>query len=486
MALTPTDIIIFGGHGDLALRKIIPALYYRHKEGQLPRGGRIIGVGRTAFTRKSYIAELQKACKAHVGGDFRKTVWESFARRLDYVALDAAAFETYAPLKALLHTKPAKGRMVYLATPAGVYGDICRNLSKSRLITPATRIVLEKPLGQNLASFEAIDANVRQYFDEKQIYRIDHYLGKETVQNLMILRFANPLFARVWEGDAIDHVQITVSESLGIGTRTEFYDSFGALRDMVQNHLLQLLCLVAMEPPNQLSPHEVRREKLKVLEALRPITGEGVRLHTVRGQYGNGKIGSKKAASYVEEVGHKSDTETFVALRAFVDNWRWSGIPFYLRTGKRLAERYSEIVIQFKPVPHLLFPDQSKGLEGNQLIIRLQPDEHVKLRMLTKIPGPGGYRLKPVELNLSLSDVHEERSPDAYERLLMDVIRGNPTLFMQSDEVREAWRWTDGIINGWKHARMKSARYTAGSQGPKAAADLLTADGRQWHETISE
>jgi glucose-6-phosphate 1-dehydrogenase len=463
--LRPTDILIFGGNGDLALRKILPALFYRHADKQLPKG-RIIGLGRTHYTDKQYQALAKKSCKAY--GDkavFSEARWNAFVKRLEYVTLDALNPADYAELASRISEKKAEQCVYYLAVSADIFGEICKQLSAHKLITDKTRIVLEKPLGRDLASFEKIDREVLSYFDEKQIYRIDHYLGKETVQNLMIIRFANAMFERIWNADAIHHVDITVSESLGVEGRAGFYDEFGALRDMVQNHLLQLLCLVAMDPPNRVDSTLVRREKLKVLEALRPITGSDVKLHTVRGQYGSGSIAGKKVGSYKEDIGHASGTETYVAIRAFVDNWRWSGVPFYLKTGKRLKTRYSEIVIHFNHVPHQIFAEQPTGPEGNKLVIRIQPDESVRMRIMTKVPGPGGYRLKPVELNLSLDEAHEERSPEAYERLLMDVIRGNPTLFMHSDEVRAAWKWTDGIIKGWEKLNMKPVVYPAGSEG---------------------
>ncbi|MGB1539995.1 MAG: glucose-6-phosphate dehydrogenase, partial [Rickettsiales bacterium] len=302
-------------------------------------------------------------------------------------------------------------------------------------------------------------------------------------QNLMVLRFSNNIFERLWNSDAIDHVQITVAEDIGVGSRGGYYDKSGALRDMVQNHLLQLLCLVAMESPAQINPNSVRDEKLKVLRALRPLEGKDLGKYTVRGQYKNGTVHEKSVSGYLEDVDMgSSDTETFVAIKAHVDNWRWSGVPFYLRTGKRMAERFSEIVIQFRPVPHHIFPGMSADPEPNKLIIRLQPDESVKLQMITKVPGPGGYRLKPVFLNLSLSEAFHERYPEAYERLLMDVVRGNPTLFMRSDEVEAAWSWTEKILHGWEESRQRAQLYTAGSWGPSDSFVLMAQDGNKWHE----
>ncbi|MCC7260848.1 MAG: glucose-6-phosphate dehydrogenase [Alphaproteobacteria bacterium] len=485
-ALTPTDIVIFGGNGDLALRKIMPALYHRLRDGQLPKTGKIIGVARKEMSRKDYVALVREAFGQYVPkADFDKNVWKAFSDRIFYAHVEAQEAGSYGELKKLLDDKPVERRMFYLATPASVFGPISYNLHATGLANERSRVVIEKPLGHDLESFREINNAVLECFSEQQVYRIDHYLGKETVQNLMVLRFANHMFERLWKGDAIDHVQITVAETVGVEARESYYDKYGALRDMVQNHLLQLLCLVAMEPPAQISPDAVRDEKLKVLRSLRPITDKDVAWHTVKGQYKEGKLKGKSVPAYRKEVGRASDTETFVAIKAHVDNWRWSGVPFYLRTGKRLAERFSEIAIQFRPVPHHIFPDQDSDPETNKLIIRLQPDESVKLQMVTKVPGPGGYRLKPVNLNLSLADTFNERTPDAYERLLMDVVRGNPTLFMRSDEVEEAWKWTEGILNGWKKTGQEAKSYVAGSWGPQDAQALMERDNRKWHEDLN-
>ncbi|HEU5048257.1 MAG TPA: glucose-6-phosphate dehydrogenase [Rickettsiales bacterium] len=481
--LSPTDIVIFGGNGDLALRKILPGLYYRYRDGQLPENSRILGIGRAALDQ--YVEMVKKACEEHVASaDFDAGVWNRFSRHIHYAAVDADDVKAYAQLAAFFAKDANQVRVFYLSTPPDVFGAICRNLHNAGLVTPDARVVLEKPIGHDLESFRAINNEVLKYFEERQVYRIDHYLGKETVQNLMILRFANNLFEKVWNSTAIDHVQITVAESLGVESRARYYDKYGALRDMVQNHLLQLLCLIAMEPPPRLEPDILRDEKLKVLRSLRLFTKADVVRDTIRGQYRAGASGGKPVGGYVEDLGQKSsDTETFVAVKAHVDNWRWSGVPFYLRTGKRLPERFSEIVVQFRPVPHQLFPDQATEPHTNKLIIRLQPDESIKLEVITKVPGPGGYRLKPVHLNLSLSEEFEERTPDAYERLLMDVVRGNPTLFMRSDEVEAAWVWAESILNGWEENNQKPKPYIAGSWGPADASALMARDGRRWQES---
>jgi glucose-6-phosphate 1-dehydrogenase len=482
--LDPADIVIFGGTGDLSLRKIMPALYYRHQEGQLNPKGRIIAIGRGEMTRDELTACIQDNCKSYIPAkDWDDKTWKDFANHLHYAQVDAQDGNSYKALATLLADNPREVRMFYLATPASIFGTISQELQKQKLITEQTRVVLEKPLGYDMESFRRINNAVLECFNESQVYRIDHYLGKETVQNLMVLRFSNNIFERLWNSDSVDHVQITVAESIGVGSRGGYYDKSGAMRDMVQNHLLQLLCLVAMEAPHEINPDSVRDEKLKVLRSLRPIPETQIGKCSVRGQYRNGTVDGKPAASYLEDIEQKgSDTETFVAIKAHVDNWRWSGVPFYLRTGKRMAQRYSEIVIQFRPVPHNIFPGMSNEPVANKLIIRLQPDESVKLQMTTKVPGPGGYRLKPVFLNLSFADAFNERYPDAYERLLMDVVRGNPTLFMRTDEVEAAWTWTETILDGWEHARQAPQPYTAGSWGPSDAFVLMAQDGNKWHE----
>lgn len=482
--LDPADIIIFGGTGDLSLRKIMPALYFRHKEEQLNPKGRIFALGRGEMSQDDFIACIRENCENFIPkADFDAAVWEDFAQHLRYAQIDASDASGYKNLGKLLNDDPREVRVFYLATPASIFGPISKQLRDNGLITAQSRVVLEKPLGYDMDSFSSINNEVLECFDEGQIYRIDHYLGKETVQNLMVLRFSNNIFERLWNSDAVDHVQITVAENIGVGSRGGYYDKSGAMRDMVQNHLLQLLCLVAMEAPHEINPDSVRDEKLKVLRSLRPISEQEISRSTVRGQYRAGAVEGKAVHGYLEDIGQsKSDTETFVAIKAHVDNWRWSGVPFYLRTGKRMAERYSEIVIQYRPVPHNIFPGLSSEPVANKLVIRLQPDESVKLQMTTKVPGPGGYRLKPVFLNLSFADAFDERYPEAYERLLMDVVRGNPTLFMRTDEVEAAWKWTETILDGWEHAKQAPQPYTAGSSGPSDAFVLMAQDGNKWHE----
>ena len=384
-------------------------------------------------------------------------------------------------MKAALKGFEARIRVFYLATAPKLFGAIAGGLSQAKLINEQVRIVLEKPVGNDYASALEINDRVGECFAEDSIYRIDHYLGKETVQNLLALRFANSLFEPLWNRGNIDHVQITVAEDLGVGGRSEFYDQIGTLRDMVQNHMMQLLCLTAMEPPINRNHDAVRNEKMKVLRALKPIGAAEVKRHTVRAQYQAGAIDGEAVDGYLDELGgKKSQTETFVALKVQIDNWRWSNVPFYLRTGKRLKQKYSEIVIQFQEVPHSIFPELSDHRNANRLSIRLQPDEGVKLSLMLKDPGPGGFDLRPVSLDLSFADASGARYPDAYERLLIEVIRGNPALFMRRDEVEFAWKWIDGIIAGWEQSTQPVEGYVAGTWGPTAASLMLDRDDRSW------
>jgi glucose-6-phosphate 1-dehydrogenase len=477
------DLIIFGGTGDLAMRKLLPALYHRDRDGQFTGESRIISVGRSALSRKAYLEQVEKALHDNLAeGEFDAEHWQTFRSRIKYVKADAVDHAEWGPLAKILKGKEDRIRVIYLATAPSLFGPIATGFRENGLITSNSRIVLEKPLGRDLKSASDINDEVGACFAENQIYRIDHYLGKETVQNLLALRFANSLFEPLWRRGAIDHVQITVAEDLGVGGRIDFYDRVGALRDMVQNHLLQLVCLTAMEAPSSLHHDAVRDEKIKVLRALRPIGLESVRTNTVRGQYAAGAINGKTVSGYDEELGGaESSTETFVALKVEIDNWRWSNVPFYLRTGKRLKGKHSEIVIQFQEVPHSIFPEQKYNIVPNRLTIRLQPDEGVKLSLMAKEPGPGGFDLRPVSLDLSFEETFGLRYPDAYERLLMEVLRGNPALFMRRDEVDAAWQWIDSIIAGWEESRQKAESYVAGSWGPTASTVLLDRDGRAWY-----
>jgi glucose-6-phosphate 1-dehydrogenase len=475
------DLIIFGGTGDLAMRKLLPALYHRDRDGQVTADSRIIAASRGALSRDEYVAEVEQSLRLRLGEEFVDTHWQSFRQRIHYVQADAFEHDNWGGLREILSGFDDRIRVAYLATAPGLFGPIAEGMKHNGLITGQGRIVLEKPLGRDYESACKINNAVGDCYEENQIYRIDHYLGKETVQNLLALRFGNTLFEPLWSRNVIDHVQITVSEDLGVGGREEFYDRVGALRDMVQNHMLQLVCLFAMEPPSSLHHDAVRDEKIKVLRSLRPMQQDEVRANSVRGQYKAGAINNETVAGYLEELqGADSNTETFVALKLEIDNWRWSNVPFYLRTGKRLQAKHSEIVVQFQDVPHSIFPEQRYNISPNLLRIRLQPDEGVQLSIMAKEPGPGGFNLRPVSLDLSFAETFGVGYPDAYERLLMEVLRGNPALFMRRDEVESAWHWIDGIIDGWESAKQKVETYVAGSWGPAASSLLLDRDGRTW------
>lgn len=459
------DLVIFGGDGDLSYRKIYPALYYRLLEKQIRKEDRILALALKDRTTEEFQDVLKSELSKHIEAA-DKSVVEELLSIVTYLKVDINKPEDSSNIFDYFKNTEDRVRAFYLATPASIFGQISSFLNELDLINDNTRVVLEKPLGTDLKSSEAINNKVAEYFNEKQIYRIDHYLGKETVQNLMVLRFANNIFERSWNAQDVDNIQITVAESLGVGTRGDFYDKYGALKDMVQNHLLQLLCLIAMEPPVNLDADEVRDEKLKVLKALRPFTKETIVTDTVRGQYTRGKTKEGQLASYLEDIDkYDSGTETYVALKTYVDNWRWGGVPIYLRTGKRLPHRYSEIVINFKHVPHNIFPEK-KEIDNNKLTIRLQPEEKIELQQMVKIPGPGGYRYKPFSLELDYADHFEDRFPDAYERLLMDVVRGNQTLFMRKDEVTASWVWIESILENWKSEKIPNILYEAGSNGP--------------------
>ncbi|MHA6198074.1 glucose-6-phosphate dehydrogenase [Pseudomonas wadenswilerensis] len=476
----PCDILVFGGTGDLALHKLLPALYHLYREGRLHPAVRIVALARSPMPRNSFQKLAERRCRAQIArNDFDEDTWHRFSTRLDYFSMDASQSADFGRLAHFLGEPGGLARIYYLATAPNLFVPIVTHLNIAGLVDSESRIVLEKPIGHSLESATAINSAIGAVFDESQVFRIDHYLGKETVQNLMALRFANALLEPVWRASQIDHVQISVCETLGVENRGAYYDRAGATRDMLQNHLLQLLCLVAMEPPAQFDAEAVRDEKVKILRALKPISDQDVQEMTVRGQYSAGKIGGQEVPAYYfeKDVDNDSDTETFVAVEAHINNWRWAGVPFYLRTGKRLAKRSSQIVIQFKPVPHRLF----EGDRANQLLIQLQPDERISLQMMTKTPGKG-MRLEPVELNLNLAQVFgQTRRWDAYERLLLDVLDGDSTLFMRRDEVEAAWAWIDPILNGWQEHFQPPRPYHAGSNGPEQAHSLLARHGRSWH-----
>ncbi|MGM0526066.1 MAG: glucose-6-phosphate dehydrogenase [Pseudomonadota bacterium] len=479
------DLILFGVKGDLARRKLLPAIYQLDRAGLLSDTTRVVGVARETASDSEFCASVKQTLKQFVAAEeVDKTTFERFCKRLQYVSLDFSSDQYQALADKLADTQNTP--VYYLATPPSLYATICQGLEQKALNAEPARVILEKPIGHDLDSSKEINQQVGQHFKESQIYRIDHYLGKETVLNLLALRFANSLFSSNWDHNAIDHIQITAAEQVGVEGRWSYYDDAGQLRDMVQNHLLQVLALIAMEPPSRLDADSIREEKLKVLKALRPIDESNSHITTVRGQYSAGFVGSKQVPAYLSEEGAKadSDTETFVALKVQLDNWRWSGVPFYLRTGKRMPEKRSEVVITFKEQPHNIFHETTSKLPANKLIIRLQPDEGVEVQMLNKIPGLGkNMQLKATTLDLSFDETFEKkRIADAYERLLLEAMHGNQYLFVHRDEVEHAWRWVDGILDAWQTTEEKPKSYQAGTWGPVAAISLLAHDGRQWDE----
>lgn len=484
LGVDPFNFVVFGGTGDLAIRKLMPALLFSECDGRLPEKSDIIALGRSALSQNEYASMVRKGCEKHMKDNpFSEENWDAFAKRLHYIQLDISSPEGFKDLKARLDGNPDFIRVFYLATHSSLFGEIGDRLNEAGAIHDRTRVVLEKPLGMDLKSARETNEIIARNFSEEQIFRIDHYLGKETVQNLMVLRFGNSLFEPVWHHGMIDHVQITVAETIGVEGRGDYYDKSGALRDMVQNHLVQLMCLVAMEPPAHFEQDAVRDEKLKILKCLKPLTGDRIETHTVRGQYEAGAIEGEATNGYLEDCNlDASETETFVAIKAEIDNWRWTGVPFYLRTGKRLRQKFSEIVIDFKPVPHQIFPTSGQGMKPNRLIIRLQPDEGIKLIMTSKVPGPGGLRLQQTPLNLSYSDVFRSRSPEAYERLILDSVRGNSTLFMRRDELEAAWEWVEPIMKGWNENQQKLETYPAGTMGTSSATAMIAKDNREWHD----
>ncbi|MGI9170117.1 MAG: glucose-6-phosphate dehydrogenase [Caulobacteraceae bacterium] len=468
-------LVIFGATGDLAARMLLPALYFLDADGLLPAAVKVIGSARAAMGREAYVETVRASIAARREG-LDAAAWARFSARLDYCPADVAKPEGLKDLAARLGDAPT---VYYLALSPSLYGAACAALEAAGLACGDCRIVLEKPIGRDLKSAREINAEVATAFDERRVFRADHYLGKETVQNLIALRFANTLFEPLWNNLAIDHVQITIAETDGVGERWGYYDEYGALRDMVQNHMLQLLCLVAMEPPADAGADSVRDEKVKVLKSLRPFTRASAHDASVRGQYRAGVVGEKLAPAYTKEKGGVSDTETFVALRADIDNWRWAGVPFYLRTGKRLPERRTQIAIQFKALPHSIFgPRAREDLVANRLVIDLQPDEDISLLRMNRRPGLAEARLQALPLSLNLEAGGRRRI--AYERLLLDVLADNPALFVRRDEVELAWAWIDGVADAWADLAVPPRPYAAGSWGPPGAFALLERSDRTW------
>jgi glucose-6-phosphate 1-dehydrogenase len=480
-----SEIVLFGALGDLSRRKLLPALYQLDAAGLMHSDNRIVGVARNEQDLQGFIEFVVQNLNEFVGLDLDPKVLSRFLARLAYQQLDFSQADNFKQLQETLNLGDLP-RIYYFSTPPAIYGAICTGLHQASLINTQDRVVMEKPIGHCLESSKVINDQVSKYFLENQIYRIDHYLGKETVLNLLVLRFANSLFTTNWDRNSIDHVQITVAESVGIEGRWGFYDEAGQMRDMVQNHLLQILSLLAMEPPADLSADSIRDEKLKVLKALSPINRFNIKEKTVRGQYSDGFLEGVPVPGYLKEPGAKvnSNTETFVAIKAEIDNWRWSGVPFYLRTGKRMPVKHSEIVVHFKQQPHNIFSDSYSELPANKLTIRLQPDEGVELQMMNKIPGIASQmQIHENKLDLNFSDTYkDERVVDAYERLMLEIINGNQSLFVRRDEVEQAWQWADGIIDAWQSTNEKPKPYAAGSWGPVSSISLIARDDRQWVE----
>jgi glucose-6-phosphate 1-dehydrogenase len=485
MAIPSQTLLLFGATGDLAKRMLLPSLFGLDNDGLLPAGIRIIGTARSAMTAEEYRALATEALGEHVDADrLTPDKVARFIARLDYVAVDANDASHFDALAKAVGDA-STGLAIFLSTAPSLFGPTIAGLAGAGLTGEAVRIGLEKPLGYDLSSSRAINDAVLGAFPEERTFRIDHYLGKETVQNLLALRFANAMFEPLWNAAGIDHVQITVSETVGLEGRVGFYNEAGAIRDMVQNHMLQLLSLVAMEPPSRFEATAVRDEKVKVLRALRPIDRSNVATHSVTGQYSAGAVGGAAVAGYLDELGKPSTTETFVALKAYVDNWRWKDVPFYLRTGKRLPQRKSEIFIRFKPVPFNIFAGRGAATLPNKLVIGLQPEENIRLQLMTKEPGldRDGLRLREVPLDISMPNAFADvRRRIAYERLLLDLIEGDPTLFVRRDEVEAQWQWIDAIRDGWAANGITPKPYTAGSWGPSAAIALTERDGVTWHE----
>jgi glucose-6-phosphate 1-dehydrogenase len=483
----PIDFVLFGTLGDLARRKLLPSLYQLEKAKLLNSDTNIIGVARQDMPQADYVAKVKENISKFLGESFCAETWQRFEQRLDYVQIDMKNANDYSKL--CEHVDVSRTMVCYFATPPSIYGDICKGMNAAKVIDSSVRVVLEKPIGHDFASSTVINEQVAEFFTERQIYRIDHYLGKETVLNLIALRFANSIFATNWDHNCIDHVQISVAESVGIEGRWGYFDDAGQMRDMVQNHLLQILSLVAMEPPTTLDADSIRDEKLKVLKALRPINSTNVAEKTVRGQYVAGFVRGEEVPGYLEEpdANEKSKTETFVAIKAEIDNWRWAGVPFYLRTGKRLPNKTSEVVIYFKRQPHNLFSDSFTTLPQNKLVIRLQPDEGVEITVMNKVPGLTSSRsmdLQKSKLNLSFSEAFEaERIPDAYEKLLLEVMIGNQALFVRRDEIEQAWTWVDSIKAAWDKSNEPAESYQAGTWGPVSSIALLAKEGRSWYES---
>jgi glucose-6-phosphate 1-dehydrogenase len=479
MSFTADRLLLFGATGDLAQRMLLPSLCALDAEQLVDPGLQIVCTARSEHDTHSYRNFARAALEKYLSAERRGSV-ATFLNRLAYQPLDAKALESYDGLADAVGT-PAQGLAIFLSTAPSLFEPTIKGLAQCGLTGEKVRIGLEKPLGIDLASSQEINDAVAAAFPEERIFRIDHYLGKETVQNLLALRFANLMFEPLWNAAHIDHVQITVAETVGLEARADFYDQAGALRDMVQNHMLQLLSLVAMEPPVSYEPGAVRDEKVKVLRSLRAVAAN----ETVTGQYHAGAIGGEAVPGYLDELGRESDTETFVAIKAHVDNWRWQGVPFYLRTGKRMQVRTTEILVQFRDIPHSIFAGRGAKTEPNRLLIGIQPRENVTLSLMAKVPGLDreGIRLRQVPLDIALPDAFSgAQKRIAYERLLLDLVEGDQTLFVRRDEVEAQWQWVDQVRETWTEVGLEPKAYTAGGWGPSSAIALAERDGVTWHE----
>ena len=481
--MSGVDLIIFGATGDLSARKLFPALFQLDAAGLLSDDLRIVAVARQEQTSGGFHDDLRERMFQTKRLEIGDAAWQQFVKRLTYLSADFSRPDAFEALRESL--SESRTSLFYLATPPSLFATICEQLNAGGCLSGPNRIVLEKPIGESLATSREVNETLAQFFDEQDIYRIDHYLGKETVQNLLVLRFANRFINSQWDQSCIDHVQITVAEKVGIEGRWAYYDGVGQLRDMVQNHLMQLLCLVAMEPPNSLEAESIRDEKVKIVKALRPIDVSSVKDHVVRGQYSQGVIDGQSVPGYFDEDGCEtqgSDTETFVAIKAHVDNWRWSGVPFYLRTGKRMPDKVTEIIIQYKALPHHIF-GEGESAEPNRLIIRLQPNEGIEMTMVSKRHSlRDKLSLQTHTLNFDFREDGEvDRIPDAYERLFLDAINGDPSLFVGREEIEESWRWCDQLIAACEECGVKVNTYQAGSWGPSKSELLIDRDGRSWN-----
>lgn len=478
------DLIIFGAKGDLSKRKLLPALYQLEKSCKLHKNTRIIGVGRANWDKKKYRQIVKIDIINFSNEKINLDIWNKFSKKLLFCNIDVNNTSSFIKLQKIIN-QDRKILINYFAMPQHTFQALCKGLKKFKLNLSKDRVILEKPLGNSLKSSKKINIQISKLFKENKIFRIDHYLGKETILNLLSLKFSNSIFFTNWSNKTIDHIQITISEEVGIEGRLSYFEETGQMRDMVQNHLLQILSIIAMSPPINLKSNNIRNEKLKILKSLRTIDIKNINTHTIRGQYKSGVLNNITVPSYIEEIGIKkySNTETFVAIKVNIDNWKWYGVPFYLRTGKRLQKKYSEIVIYFKPVTMNLFSKYSHNLPLNKIIIRLQPNEGIDIFITNKIPGlDSKYMLKEIKLNFDYKKTFKNlRICDAYERLLLDSFLGIQSLFVSRDEIEVSWKWVDSIIHAWKSSKSKLEFYKAGTLGPQSSDYLLKKDGKYWN-----